>query len=126
MSELDALLRACKADPTDDAVRRVLADYLEEQGDAERAEFVRLQLDTPDQGRGQWDATAAEREAPQLRLLRKNVAAWLGGTFAADGWCNVPGASEGVTGAARFDRGLAHVQYVEPLEELPLALPAEA
>src|SRR5438034_11291229 len=43
--DLEALLRACKADPTDDAVRRVLADWLEEHGDGDRAEVGRLRAE---------------------------------------------------------------------------------
>ena len=36
-----ALLRACLASPEDDDAPRVYADWLEETGDVERAEFVR-------------------------------------------------------------------------------------
>jgi uncharacterized protein (TIGR02996 family) len=39
-----ALLRESKECPEDDAPRLVLADWLEEHGDSERAEFLRLQL----------------------------------------------------------------------------------
>src|SRR5580700_6105903 len=42
MTDNDALLLAILADP-DDAVRLVYADWLEEHGDAERAEFIRVQ-----------------------------------------------------------------------------------
>jgi uncharacterized protein (TIGR02996 family) len=41
---LAGLLRACKDEPFDDARRLVLADWLEEHGDADRAEFLRLTL----------------------------------------------------------------------------------
>jgi uncharacterized protein (TIGR02996 family) len=40
-----ALAQAVLDDPGDDAVRRVYADWCEENGQAERAEFIRLQLD---------------------------------------------------------------------------------
>src|SRR5262245_50882186 len=40
--ELLRLLSACKQDPDDTTARLVLADWLEEHGDAERAAFVRL------------------------------------------------------------------------------------
>src|SRR4051812_7330615 len=122
--ELDALLRACKADPTDDAVRRVLADFLEEQGDGERAELIRLQLDLPDEERGDWTPTAAEGEARIIRLIRKNAAAWLGGTYSSHAWSDVPGAEEGETASVKWERGLARVQVGEdPRRELPLDLP---
>jgi uncharacterized protein (TIGR02996 family) len=43
MNDLLALIRACKDDPDDDRARLVLSDWLEEHGDVERAEFIRLQ-----------------------------------------------------------------------------------
>jgi len=39
-----ALLAQCHHEPGNDQVRQVYADYLEEHGDLERAEFIRLQL----------------------------------------------------------------------------------
>lgn len=44
MSAEADLLAAVLADPADDAPRLVLADFLDEAGDADRAEFVRLQV----------------------------------------------------------------------------------
>src|SRR5262245_32201271 len=44
MPALTAILRECVEQPDDDAPRHILADWLEEHGDAERAEFVRGQL----------------------------------------------------------------------------------
>jgi uncharacterized protein (TIGR02996 family) len=44
MSDFLALIRACKAEPDDDAPRLVLADWLEDHGDAERAAFIRRQV----------------------------------------------------------------------------------
>jgi uncharacterized protein (TIGR02996 family) len=46
--DLRDLIRACKAEPDDDAPRLILADWLEEHGDADRAAFLRLQVQTPD------------------------------------------------------------------------------
>ncbi len=40
-----ALLQAVLADPDDDAVRLVYADWFEDNGDPDRAEFIRLQLE---------------------------------------------------------------------------------
>src|SRR5687767_4608593 len=45
MSQQAALLQAILDDPDDDAVRLVFADWCEENGQAERAEFVRLQIE---------------------------------------------------------------------------------
>jgi uncharacterized protein (TIGR02996 family) len=42
---LRRLLRAVLADPADDTARLVLADWLEEAGDGERAEFIRVQVE---------------------------------------------------------------------------------
>src|SRR5262249_55290433 len=42
--ELEVLLAGCKDAPDEDEPRQILADWLEEHGEGERAEFVRLQL----------------------------------------------------------------------------------
>jgi uncharacterized protein (TIGR02996 family) len=44
MSDGRALLAGVIADPEDDAVRLVYADWLEDSGDSDRAEFIRLQV----------------------------------------------------------------------------------
>src|SRR5262249_19209231 len=44
MSELIALLTACKESPDEDSLRLILADWLEEHGEPDRAEFIRLQV----------------------------------------------------------------------------------
>ena len=45
MSHDDAFLAAIVDRPDDDLPRLVYADYLDETGDAERAEFIRVQCD---------------------------------------------------------------------------------
>lgn len=45
MSDLDALLAAVLAAPADDLPRLVVADWLEEHGEPERAEFIRVQCE---------------------------------------------------------------------------------
>ncbi len=45
MSTLDALRQAVLASPDDDLPRLVFADYLEENGDADRAAFIRAQIE---------------------------------------------------------------------------------
>jgi uncharacterized protein (TIGR02996 family) len=42
--ELESLLLGCKDAPDDDAPRLVLADWLDDHGDHDRAEFVRLSV----------------------------------------------------------------------------------
>ena len=66
-----AFLRDIKANPDDDTPRLILADWLEEHGDAVRAargEFLRLQC---------LPAQPANQEA-QAELLRRFERAWLG------------------------------------------------
>jgi uncharacterized protein (TIGR02996 family) len=41
----DAILRAILEEPADDGLRLIYADYLEEHGEGERAEFIRVQVD---------------------------------------------------------------------------------
>lgn len=45
MTDGERLLRRILENPADDATRLVYADYLEENGEAERAEFIRLQVE---------------------------------------------------------------------------------
>jgi uncharacterized protein (TIGR02996 family) len=43
--ELRALLKACRANPLDDTPRLVLADWLDEHDDHDRALFIRIQCE---------------------------------------------------------------------------------
>jgi uncharacterized protein (TIGR02996 family) len=45
MNERERFIRAIEAEPEDDAVRLVFADWLEENGDIDRARFIRLQCE---------------------------------------------------------------------------------
>src|SRR5262245_9849748 len=45
MSDAPALLAAIRASPEDDAPRLVYADWLDEHGQPERAEFIRIQCE---------------------------------------------------------------------------------
>src|SRR5437868_14865571 len=40
----EAFIQAIIADPDDDAPRLIYADWLDEQGESERAEFIRVQI----------------------------------------------------------------------------------
>lgn len=84
MTDGEAILAAILDAPDDDAVRLVYADWLEENGEADRAEFIRVQvrlatmpaaaLTTDDllaeTYPGEALARAAAREAPGRRLYR--------------------------------------------------------
>jgi uncharacterized protein (TIGR02996 family) len=74
--ELVALLAACRARPADDLPRLVLADWLDENGDPDRAEFVRVQVElshpTADAKR------TAELRGRESKLLGEGTSRWLG------------------------------------------------
>jgi uncharacterized protein (TIGR02996 family) len=66
----DALLRAVWDAPHDDAPRLVYADWLEENGDAARAEFIRVQIEL---ARFEWDDDRHRKLAQRrARLWQKN------------------------------------------------------
>src|SRR5215203_2415404 len=75
MSDESALLAAILANPDEDTPRLVYADWLQENGQPERAEFIRLQIErerlTPADPRF---ATAARREGI---LFAHNKSRWL-------------------------------------------------
>jgi uncharacterized protein (TIGR02996 family) len=73
--ELIALLAACK-DTTDDLPRLVLADWLDENDDPERAELIRLQLALA-RGRDEDPDRPAQR-IRAAQLVRRNAERWLG------------------------------------------------
>jgi uncharacterized protein (TIGR02996 family) len=70
MSDEAALLAAIQAHPDEDTPRLMYADWLDEHGQPERAEFIRLQC-APDAGE------AAEDRATELE--ERNGAKWLAG-----------------------------------------------
>ena len=62
----NAFLQAVLADPEDDAPRLIYADWLDEQGEGERAEFIRVQcalarMDEDDERRPELEARRAHR-----------------------------------------------------------------
>lgn len=85
------LLQAAKEAPDDDSPRLILADWLEENGQAERAEFVRLQLGLTPDSNGRWWELAA-----RSALLERHAARWLG-------------PFEDRISSWQFERGLLHV-----------------
>ncbi len=78
-----AFLKAIRDDPADDTARLAYADYLDELGDSERAEFIRLQIELarmPTSSPGRRD-----REDRAFRLLEENETLWLGVDPMAEG-----------------------------------------
>jgi uncharacterized protein (TIGR02996 family) len=72
MRDRDAFLAAILAQPADDLPRLVFADWLDEHGDADRAEFIRLQCAA---ARGELSAAAVHRMAELEAAHRPD---WLG------------------------------------------------
>jgi uncharacterized protein (TIGR02996 family) len=76
VSTEEALLRAIQEAPDDDLHRQVLADWLDDQGDTVRAEFIRLQLEL---ARGVADAAQRARmQQREKELLYDHADDWLG------------------------------------------------
>lgn len=83
MNDRERFLRVIEAEPDDDAVRLVFADWLEENGDADRARFIRLQCE---HHRLKEDAaprgTATRRRELERKinaLLKRHREAWTAG-----------------------------------------------
>jgi uncharacterized protein (TIGR02996 family) len=79
MSDRDALLAAIIADPDEDTPRLVFADWLQENGDADRGEFIRVEIEL---ARTPPTEEADERRRKVLfgrraALLKRHKAAWL-------------------------------------------------
>jgi uncharacterized protein (TIGR02996 family) len=102
MSEQDAFLRAICASPEDDTVRLVYADWLEEHGDAVRAEFIRLQCRLDSE-----DPFAPGRRAllrREWQLLRQHGERWIREDGLAD-MVFKPGSLWHYPAKTRFRRG---------------------
>jgi uncharacterized protein (TIGR02996 family) len=109
--ELRSLLQGCKDAPDDDTPRLVLADWLEEHGEADRAEFVRLSV------RLAAGEIPLGDEAVSLarlhELYARNADKWLGGLR---DW----------TGRLVFKRGLIEARCdVTQLRQLDAATPPD-
>jgi uncharacterized protein (TIGR02996 family) len=74
VSERAALLRAIAQNPIDDTVRLAFADWLDEHGETDQAEFIRLQIKR-ERSNLKLKHTGKSREE---KLLEKHKAAWLG------------------------------------------------
>jgi uncharacterized protein (TIGR02996 family) len=107
MTDRDALLAAILADPDDDTARLVYADWLQENGQTERAGFIRAQI----------EAVRAEPFGPQARradehankLLDSHRTSWI--RHLHGGFAEWP----------RFERGFVAHLSVEPNGFVPRA-----
>jgi uncharacterized protein (TIGR02996 family) len=80
----EALIRSVLATPADDAPRLVYADWLDEQGRAEDAEFIRVQIELARRGYGgafHLDELGRTRHAPPdiVRLTLRQMELWFAG-----------------------------------------------
>lgn len=73
-SDRAAFLRAVCEDPSDDCPRLVFADWLDENGEPDRAEFIRVQCELAARPKeaGRWGRLNARQE----ELLRRHERAW--------------------------------------------------
>ncbi|AMV26830.1 hypothetical protein VT84_20690 [Gemmata sp. SH-PL17] len=76
MSERTAFINAILDNPTDDTARLVFADWLEERGERERAEFIRLQIEAD-------KSPTSEHHRNALRARTTGVEAVHGATWRA-------------------------------------------
>ena len=71
----EAFLELITANVDDDASRLVFADWLYEQGESERAEFIRVQVELA--GLPPWDAARVGLQIREQQLLEEHSEAWL-------------------------------------------------
>jgi uncharacterized protein (TIGR02996 family) len=71
-----AFLQAVIADPDDDSPRLIYADWLDEQGQCERAEFIRVQIAVHGSCESDDPQRFAELRRRERRLLRRYAKLW--------------------------------------------------
>lgn len=120
-------MQAILADPDNDDPRLVYADWCEEQGDLDRATFIRTQVERAKLSR--WDARQIELQLREIRLVRQHGATWLSEApdLAAVTWTGFDG---GFVSRARVTsfaalRSLA-TDYATPLSHVELPWPKTA
>ena len=110
MNERDALMRAICENPDDDTPRLVFADWLQEHGEEERAEFIRVQVEA---ARLAARTAPGQVGAPGRRTPEALGTRWLGELPVPDKehirWPEAPGWLDGET----FDRGFACQLFVQ-------------
>jgi uncharacterized protein (TIGR02996 family) len=118
LSDREALLAAILANPAEDMPRLMFADWLQENGETARGEFVRLQVEAAHAE--PFSPQACEYEAAAQKLLEKNVQAWT--RHISDhvvGQRFVRGFVEhAVVNAATFARDAAALFALEPVNSL--------
>lgn len=118
MSDRAALVAAVAAVPDDDLPKLVLADWLDEHGDPDRAEFIRLQVAAYRDSQAFPPREDAERLVRIRDLFLANYERWLGPVYEPLG-LPLPAfrSGEAATLLGRLARGVLRV--VNPLSALP-------
>jgi uncharacterized protein (TIGR02996 family) len=122
VSQDEAFLGAILEDPDDDTPRLVYADWLDEHGNAERAELIRLQIEharlDPDDPR-RWDLARREKA-----LLDAGGKSWLENlpAWAREGrcWFRRGFVAEVTATVDQFLAGAAELRHATPLEGVAL------
>jgi uncharacterized protein (TIGR02996 family) len=78
----EGFLSAIRTSPDDEGVRLIYADWLDENGDPDRAEFIRVQCELP--RLEAWDPRRADLERREKGLLLRHGRRWGGGVFRKD------------------------------------------
>jgi uncharacterized protein (TIGR02996 family) len=119
-------LDAIVADIDADAPRLVFADWLDEQGDSDRAEFIRVQVERA--RRPAWDAAQVRLRLRERELLKRHGEAWLAELPAVKG-ARWQGFRRGIVAEVSFDtfealRFSAHAcRAVAPVEAVTVRWP---
>src|SRR5215467_10473117 len=95
MPDEQGFLAAIRENPDDDTPRLIYADWLDDRGDADRAEFIRVQCELAKYA--DRDARPSELVSREANLLACHEEEWLGPI-----WEYLPSRDEGI----RFRRGL--------------------
>jgi uncharacterized protein (TIGR02996 family) len=106
MTDGEALHAAILADPDEDTPRLAYADWLDEQGESDRAEFIRIQVALARRPPGEPDPGRLELVVRETALLLARHAAWLAPLRAAGGPLDHPGTH------ALFRRGFVEVVWM--------------
>lgn len=101
MADATGFLQAIREEPGDDGLRLIFADWLDEHGEPDRAEFIRLQVALASGTLGIAAMNAARVREHQL--LHNNIGRWVGKVReVAEGWEFRRGMLHLKTGLARF------------------------
>lgn len=124
--EEQGFLEQVAAEPEDDAIRLIYADWLEDNGQLDRAEFIRLQIERASLPK--WDARQLRMRVREAALLNEHEIAWRANLPKLEG-VHWGGFRRGFVATANF-RGFADLkQYQQqcwdaaPLESININWP---